>query len=76
MASATLQRHMGRVFKGYEWEFIITYVDDTIVYSDDEAQHKAHLKKTMQRLHAAGHSLKAAKCHLFCEEVEFLTYRV
>ena len=33
ISSAVMQRHMSKVMQGYEFEFVITYVDDTVVFS-------------------------------------------
>jgi len=47
-------------------------LDDVIVFSRSPEEHLQHLDEVLKRLRRAGVALKAAKCHFFQEEVEYL----
>jgi len=48
------------------------YLDDVIIFSRSPEEHLHHLDEVLTRLGKAGVTLKAAKCHLSKEEVEYL----
>ena len=52
------------------------YIDDTATYSTTFVEHVQHLTKTFEALRSAGIRLKAAKCHFFYPEVEFVGHLV
>ena len=41
---------MNRVFKDYLDKFVIVFINDILVYSKNEEEHKQHLKAVLQRL--------------------------
>ena len=47
-AAQTFQRFMDRVTAGLD--FCFTYIDDILIASQDETQHKEHLKILFDRL--------------------------
>ena len=47
------------------------YLDDIIFFSQSARKHAEHLREVFTALRGAGASLKAKKCHLFQEEVEY-----
>ena len=51
---ATYQRYMNDVLFDYLDEFCTAYLDDILVYSDDELEHQVHVKKVLERLRNAG----------------------
>ena len=42
-APATFQAYINRVLRGYIDDFYIVYLDNILVYSNDEAEHERHL---------------------------------
>jgi hypothetical protein len=41
---------MNSVFMGYLDKFIVVFIDDILVYSQNEQEHEEHLRKVLQRL--------------------------
>ncbi|KAF9760727.1 Transposon Ty3-I Gag-Pol polyprotein [Nosema granulosis] len=62
-ASATFQRTMDQVFLKERDRFVLVYLDDIIVYSNNKDDHQKHLEIVIGRLRAAGMSLNRNKCH-------------
>jgi hypothetical protein len=52
--------------------FVLTYVDDILVYSKSFEEHLVHLETVIKKLTAAGFTLNAAKCKFCITEVKFL----
>jgi hypothetical protein len=51
---ATFQRLINDIFMDCLDDFLIAFVDDLLIYSNDELEHKIHVKKVLQRLRKAG----------------------
>jgi len=60
------------IMAGFKWQICSVYLDDVIVFSLSPEEHLQHLDEVFTRLEKAGVILKAAKCHFFREEVEYL----
>ena len=75
-APATFERLMERVLKGLQWQTLLLYLDDIIVFSKDFSSHLTRLEEVFQRFRAAGLKLKPTKCRLFQEEVSYLGHIV
>ena len=60
------------ILAGVKWQICLLYLDDVIVFSRSPEEHLQHLDEVLTRLGKAGVTLKAAKCHLFQNEVEYL----
>ena len=71
-APATFQRAIDMILAGVKWQYVLVYLDDIIVYSADAESHLSHLEKVFTLLGENGVTLKAKKCHLFSNEVEYL----
>jgi len=71
-APATFQRAVDMIQAGVKWQYVLVYLDDIIVYSTDAESHLSHLQKVFTLLGENGVTLKAKKCHLFSNEVEYL----
>jgi hypothetical protein len=41
---------MNRVFMDYLDKFVVVFIDDIIIYSQNEQEHEEHLRKVLQRL--------------------------
>jgi len=75
-ALAIFQRVIDMILGGLKWKSCLEYLDDIIVFSQSEEEHVEHLREVFAALRGAGVSLKANKCHLFQEEVEYLGHIV
>jgi len=51
---ATYQRYMNDVLFDYLDDFCTAYLDDILIYSENELEHKEHVHKVLQRLREAG----------------------
>ncbi|KAI3437402.1 uncharacterized protein J3R85_005383 [Psidium guajava] len=63
---------MNRVFKSYLDKFVIVFIDDILVYSKGEEEHKEHLRKTLQTLHEHQLYAKFSKYEFWLDQVTFL----
>ena len=71
-AAATFERLMETVLSGLQWEICLIYLDDIIVVAKTFSEMLQNLETVFQRLSSAGLKLKAKKCNVFSEQVEFL----
>ena len=73
-ASAYFQLLMNKVLKGLK--FMMTYLDDIIIFSQDELQHLEHLEIVFSRLREAGLKMKHSKCDFFKSEIHYLGHLI
>ena len=57
------QQLMNQVLQGLD--FAIAYLDDIIIFSNNELEHLQHLETVFKRLQEAGLKLKESKCDFF-----------
>jgi hypothetical protein len=50
----------------------VCYLDDILIYSTNEKEHKDHIRKVLQRLQEFGLYCKAERCQFEVQEVGFL----
>ena len=67
---------MHRVFQPYLYQFIIAFVDDILIYSQSEEEHKDHLKIVLHALREHQLYAKCSKCEFWLTEVRFLGHVV
>ena len=67
---------MERVLCNLQWDIVLLYLDDIIVFSTNIVQQFERLELVFQRLRAANLKLKPKKCFLFKKEVKFLGHVV
>src|SRR5579863_2920301 len=75
-APATFQRTMNRVFMRILSNYVVVYLDDLNIYSQNFNEHLKHLQEVFERLRNAGLKLKAKKCQFFKKELAFLGHIV
>jgi len=75
-APATFQRDIDMILGGLKWKSCLVYLDDIIVFSQSAEEHVEHLRQVFSALRGPDVSLKAKKCNLFQEEVEYLGHIV
>ena len=69
-APACFQLLMNKVLKGLK--FTMTYLDDIIIFRQDESQHLEHLEIVFSHLQEAGLKMKHSKCDFFKSEIHYL----
>jgi hypothetical protein len=62
---------MNSVFMDYHDQFIVVFIDDILVYSQNEQEHEEHLRKVLQRLRYCQLYTKLSKCEFWISEVLF-----
>lgn len=71
-APATFQRTIDKIFKEENGIFVLAYLDDIIVFSNSEEEHKTHLDIVLGKIKASGLSLNMNKCKFNKREIEIL----
>lgn len=69
----TFQRLIDAVLRD---DFVHCYIDDLLVASKDNTQHREHLRIILERLWKHGLSINLAKCTFRAERVQYLGYEV
>ena len=67
---------MELIFRGLQWQTLLIYLDDIIIFSSDIDEHFQHLGEVLTRLKKAGLKLKPSKCDLIKEEILYLGHIV
>ena len=55
---------------------ILVYIDDILIFSENESEHRKHVEAVFQRLAENSFHVKHRKCILFTPSVEFLGHVV
>ncbi|XP_073041822.1 uncharacterized protein [Primulina eburnea] len=63
---------MNRVFKPFLDKFVVVFIDDILVYSPSEEDHKEHLHLNLQMLREKELYAKFKKCEFWLKSVTFL----
>ena len=71
-APRTFQRLMDRVIQGLEYEIALAYIDDVIVFGSTLDLTMDRMIIVLERLRAANLKLKAKKCILLSQRVNYL----
>ena len=73
---ATFQHFMNDIFHDMADIFVIVYLDDILVYSENEADHEEHVCQVLQRLHKHNLHAKLGKCTFHSDTNEYLGFIV
>lgn len=73
-SSQTFQRFVDEMTRGLD--FCYCYLDDFLIFSKDEVEHKNHLRIIFQRLKDYGMVINVSKCIFGAREVSFLGYHI
>ena len=65
---------MNRVFHQYLDQFVVVSIDDILVYSANEDEHRQHLRIVLQILREKKLFGKFKKCDFWLEEISFLSH--
>ena len=71
-APATFQRLMQRCLGDQNYQTLLIYLDDIVIFSKDFDTHLTNLDMVFSRLYDAGLKIKPNKCHLFQKKVKYL----
>jgi hypothetical protein len=63
---------MNSLFMDYLDKFIVVFIDDVLIYSQNEEEHEEHLKMVLQWLREHQLFAKLSKCEFWINEVLFL----
>ena len=73
-APAYFQLLMNKVLKGLK--FAMMYLDNIIIFIQDELQHLEHLEIVFSHLQEAGLKMKRSKCDFFKSEIHYLGHLI
>jgi predicted metallopeptidase len=61
-APAYFMNLMNKVFKEYLDKFVVVFIDDILIYSKNDSNHKEHLRMVLQKLRDNQLYTKYSKC--------------
>ena len=73
-ASASFQRYMNSIFQ--DLDFVFIYIDDILIFSNSEEEHKIHLEAVLKKLSDHNLKIKIEKCQFFQESLDYLGYNL
>ena len=73
-AAQTCQRFVDEITRGLD--FVFAYIDDFLIASETEEQHREHLRMLFQRLNHYGVVINPGKCEFGVNEITFLGHTV
>jgi len=68
------QRLINDTLREYLDDFVITYLDDILIYSDDLEMHCSHVHKVLEKLNERALYVKKSKSKFKAKKIEFLDY--
>ena len=71
-APAYFMNMMNKVFMEFLDKFVVVFIDDILVYSKNEEEHKEHLHLVLGKLREHQLYAKFSKCEFWLKEVGFL----
>ena len=75
-APSTFQRFMERKFGSLNYQSLLLYLDDIIVFSTDVGEQMQRLEQVLSRLKQEGLKAKLEKCCFFKKEVQYLGHYI
>jgi len=73
-ASATCEAYINDALRPFLHRFCTTYLDNILIYSENEEQHIKHVKQILEALTKAGLQVKPQKCEFHTNNVEYLGF--
>ena len=71
-APATFQRALDIILAQYKWQTCLIYIDDIIIFSNDEESHFKHVDQILSALSEASVTIKLKKFDFFTNKVKYL----
>src|SRR6266480_7426042 len=75
-ALTIFQELINHVLYNYLNEFVIAYLNDILIYSENEEDHEKHVKKVLRKLQEKKLYFKSEKCEFHKQQVEYLEHIV
>ena len=75
-ASATFQKLINHVLYDHLNDFVVTYLNDVLVFLKTFKEHKKHVKKVLKRLEEKKLFVKSDKYEFYKQEVKYLRHIV
>ena len=75
-APATFQHFLNDIFRPYLEQFVIIYLDDILIFSNNIVDHELHVRKVFEILRKHKLCAKLEKCEFSTSSTEFLGYIV
>src|SRR5436189_4061684 len=75
-ASTMFQELINHVLYNHLNEFVITYLNDILIYFKNEKDHEKHVKEVLRRLQKKNLYLKSEKCKFHKQQVKYLKHIV
>jgi len=73
-APVTFQRLINDTLREYLNDFVITYLNNILIYSDDLEMHCSHVHKVLEKLNERALYVKKSKSKFEAKKIEFLDY--
>jgi len=73
-APVAFQYFMNNVFSNLLNMYIVVYLDDILIYSNNITQHWNHVKEVLKQLQKLGLYMKVEKCKFHSDSMEYLGY--
>jgi len=70
----TFQRLINDTLREYLDDFVITYLNDILIYSDDLETHRSHVHKVLEKLNERTLYVKKSKNRFKTKKIKFLNY--
>ena len=64
--------YMNRIFQPYLDQFVVVFIDDILIYSENKEEHADHLRVVLEVLREHKLYGKLSKCEFWLDEVQFL----
>jgi hypothetical protein len=71
---AVFQRFMNSILLDCLDKFVTAFMDDLLIYSQNQTEHEAHVKTVLQRLRKAGLQASITKCEFNVTRTKYLGY--
>jgi len=68
------QRLINNTLREYLNDFVITYLNDILIYSDDLEMHCSHVHKVLKKLNERALYVKKSKSRFKTKKIKFLNY--
>src|SRR5947207_14987969 len=72
--SAIFQELINHMLYNHLDKFVIVYLDDILIYSENKEDHKKHVKEVLKRLQEKNFYFKSEKCKFHKQQVEYLEH--
>ena len=67
---------MDNILSNYLDNFVVVFIDNILIYSNNGQEHKEHLRIVLQILREQQHYAKFSKCDLFKDKIQYLGHVV